>query len=247
MGDESYHRYFFLKRIGYMSGLKIQFSELPTLLPVFPLTGVLLLPRGHLPLNIFEPRYLAMVRDALGSENRLIGMVQPLPQKVADNVDNESQIVSNSPSIYAIGCAGRIIGFNETPEGNNLITLQGVSRFRITDEIEPKNGYRVVQANFSEFKADLSDEQSANFIDRGRLLSAVKKFFEHRNIETEWENLEKAETGRLVTSLAMNIPFSPIERQALLESASTTDLAALLIAMMEMAAAAPTGYGDISH
>jgi len=230
-----------------MSGIKIQFSELPSVLPVFPLAGVLLLPNGHLPLNIFEPRYLSMVRDVLGSENRLIGMVQPLPKKVPDGANKNSQITSNAPPVYSIGCAGRIISFNETSEGNNLITLQGITRFRILNEIEPNNGYRMIQPNFSEFEADLKDDQSSISIDRGRLLSAVKKFFEQREIQAEWENLEKAETSRLVTSLAMNIPFSPVERQALLESASTTDLAALLIAMMEMAAAAPAGYGDISH
>jgi len=230
-----------------MTGYRLEPEKLPPILPVFPLTGVLLLPGGQLPLNIFEPRYLAMVRDALASEARLIGMVQPRVPDPTDNHGPAPGTPSDAPEIYAIGCAGRVVGFNETPDGRNLITLHGITRFRITEETALGDGYRRVKAGYGDFSGDLNADEAPVAIDRDRLLEAVKKFFEARRIDAEWEQVEKTETGRLVTSLAMSIPFSPVERQALLESASADDRAALLITMMEMAAAAPEGEGGISH
>jgi Lon protease-like protein len=207
-------------------------AALPDTLPIFPLTGVLLLPRGRLPLNIFEPRYLAMTRDALGGE-RLIGMVQPSePQK-----DNRGGGAVNPP-VYPIGCAGRITAFSETDDGRYLLTLTGVSRFRIRDELPLLSGYRRVVAEWQPFARDVDTPTGAEF-DRDRFIRGLKGFFTQRQISADWEAIEKAAGEHLINSIAMLCPFAPSEKQALLEAADLDERARLLIALVEMAAVNP--------
>jgi uncharacterized protein len=208
-------------------------AALPEILPIFPLTGVLLLPRGRLPLNIFEPRYLAMTKDALSGE-RLIGMVQPSdPQQ-----DNRGGGDANPP-VYPTGCAGRITAFAETDDGRYLITLTGVSRFRIRDELPLLSGYRRVVPDWQAFAQDL-DAPGATGFDRDRFIRGLKGFFAQRQISADWEAIDKAAGEHLITSIAMLCPFAPSEKQALLEAADLDERARLLIALVEMAAIKPT-------
>jgi uncharacterized protein len=214
-------------------------AALPQILPIFPLTGVLLLPRGRLPLNIFEPRYLAMTRDALGGE-RLIGMVQPSdPQQ-----DNRGGGALNPP-VYPVGCAGRITAFAESDDGRYLITLTGVSRFRIRDELPLLSGYRRVVPDWQPFVQDI-DAPPATGFDRERFIRGLKEFFTQRQISADWEAIDKAAGEHLITSIAMLCPFAPSEKQALLEAADLDERARLLIALVEMAAIKPTpgSYGE---
>ena len=208
-------------------------AALPDTLPIFPLTGVLLLPRGRLPLNIFEPRYLAMTRDALGGE-RLIGMVQPNePQQ-----DNRGGGTLNPP-VYPVGCAGRVTAFAETDDGRYLVTLTGVSRFRIRDELPLLSGYRRVVPDWQPFVQDL-DVPPATGFDRERFIRGLKEFFTQRQISADWEAIDKAAGEHLITSIAMLCPFAPSEKQALLEAPDLDERARLLIALVEMAAIQPT-------
>ncbi len=199
-------------------------ETLPETLPLFPLTGVLLLPHGNLPLNIFEPRYLNMTIEALG-RGRMIGMVQPRhaqPDPVADTAE-----------LYETGCAGRIISFAETEDGRYLITLLGVSRFRILAELEPAGGYRWARAGYESFAGDLGVDAGAT--DRPRLLEAVKAFFRVKGLDADGQALDDAPDEALVTSLSMLCPFEPREKQALLECAGLTERGKLLTELMEMA------------
>jgi hypothetical protein len=201
---------------------------LPEILPIFPLNGVLLLPRGRLPLNIFEPRYLAMTSDALGSE-RMIGMIQP----------NDPAVPGMNPPVYPVGCAGRLTSFSETDDGRYLITLTGVSRFRIREELPLLRGYRRVVPDWEEFASDRGPAGRLNF-ERARLIAGLRNFFEQRSISVDWDAIEKAPSEYLVTSIAMACPFAPSEKQALLEAADLDARAELLTALVEMAAIKPT-------
>jgi uncharacterized protein len=198
------------------------FDELPPVIPMFPLTGVLLLPRGRLPLNIFEPRYLAMVSDALGYP-RLIGMVQP----------RDGQGDAGNPEVYAVGCAGRITGFGELDDGRYQITLTGILRFAIVEELALVRGYRPVRVDWSRFKDDLASASGG--VDRDRLLAALKPFLKRHKVKTDWDAISKTPDDRLVTSLAMVCPFAPSEKQGLLEAEGLPARARLLTALLEMA------------
>ncbi len=208
---------------------------LPDILPIFPLTGVLLLPRSRLPLNIFEPRYLAMTRDAMAGD-RLIGMVQP-----SDPYEG-----GMNPAVYPTGCAGRITAFNETEDGRYLITLTGVSRFRIREELPLLSGYRRVVPDWSEFAGDLDPAAEPGF-DRARLIRGLRGFFEQRGIEADWKVIDQAPGEHLVHSIAMLCPFAPSEKQALLDSADLAARARLLTSLVEMAALAPTADGGTTR
>ncbi len=205
------------------------------ILPVFPLTGVLLLPRARLPLNIFEPRYLAMIRDALGGE-RLIGMVQPSePQD-----DNRGRGADPHPPLYPVGCAGRLTQWSETEDGRLLITLTGVSRFRIREELPLLSGYRRVVPDWRAFAQDREPPPEPRF-DREHLMRGLRSFFTQHKIDADWQVIEKAPAEHLVTSIAMACPFAPSEKQALLEAADLDARAELLTALIEMAAIKPGG------
>jgi uncharacterized protein len=211
--------------------------ELPAVLPIFPLTGVLLLPRGRLPLNIFEPRYLAMTRDALAGE-RLIGMVQPSdPPK---DYPGEGM----NPPVYRIGCAGRMTQFTETDDGRYLITLTGISRFRIVEELPLLSGYRRVIPDWRPFARDRDAAAGESEFDRARLIRGLRGYFAQRKLSADWSAIEKAPGDYLVTSIAMACPFAPSEKQALLEAADPGERARLLTALVEMAAAASEPVGD---
>lgn len=200
------------------------FEDLPATLPVFPLTGVLLLPRGRLPLNIFEPRYLNMIRDAMGTD-RLIGMIQP---KIANDM-------AEKPEIYPTGCAGRISQFAEAEDGRVLITLIGACRFKVDQEIASMRGYRRVVADWSPFEADLKpDDQVA--LDRDRFVASLRRYFDLQGITADWDTIQNTSDERLVTTLAMICPFAPSEKQALLEGETLQARSDMLLTLLEMAA-----------
>jgi uncharacterized protein len=198
-------------------------AALPTILPIFPLTGVLLLPRGRLPLNIFEPRYLAMTRDALAGE-RLIGMVQP----------SDPRASGSDPPVYPTGCAGRITSFSETEDGRFLITLTGTCRFRIREELPLLDGYRRIVPEWREFARDLESGDEPGF-DRDRLMRSLRAYFQQHQISADWDAVTSVPGERLVTSIAMICPFEPSEKQALLEAPDLDERARLLTAIVEMA------------
>jgi len=223
------------------------FENLPRVIPVFPLTGVLLLPGGQLPLNIFETRYLAMTRAALAEPYRVIGMVQP---RMPDPGDNRGVTTlaggGDQPEIYATGCAGRITSFVETEDGRYQLSLSGLCRFDIVEEMARQDGYRRALADYHRFRGDLADE-AAPGIDRARLLAVIRRFFEHRDIEANWDAIEASGDTRLVTSLAMSCPFGANERQALLEAPDTAERARLIITLLEMALIETGGTSEASH
>jgi Lon protease-like protein len=198
-------------------------ENLPEVLPIFPLSGVLLLPRGKLPLNIFEPRYLAMTEEAWEGD-RLIGMIQPSDEKVPE-----------PPPVYRVGCAGRITDFAKTEDGRFLITLTGISRFHVRHELPKRKGYRRVRADWSSFARDAMPDQSR--IPRDRLLQGLHGYFRLHGLNADWDAVRETPDEKLVTLLAMICPFSAGEKQALLEANDLAERARLMIAMVEMAAA----------
>ncbi len=210
-----------------MSGSVIDFAQAPPpVLPIFPLPGVLLLPRGRLPLVLFEPRYVTRALDALG-HRRVIGMVQ--------TKDEEPHPVRDDAPVHDIGCAGRITQFSETDDGRLLITLTGVSRFRIAQELDAEHGYRRVKADFGAFAADLREGEGV-LADRPRLIEALRVYFTVKGLDADWEAIGKADDEALVTSLAMICPLAAAEKQALLETNDSLERAELLTGLIEMAA-----------
>ncbi len=199
------------------------FEELPEILPIFPLESVLLLPHGILPLNIFEPRYLAMTRDSLGGA-RLIGMIQP----------NGTGDIDNGPVLFDAGCAGRIISFSETPDGRYLITLRGTCRFNIANELPPQSGYRRVVPDFTPWRGDL-DAPAVAGIDSSRLIGLLERYLTVRQADTNWNAIKDMEPEELVTSIAMTCPFDAGEKQALLEAPDLAQRAEVLTTLLEMA------------
>jgi Lon protease-like protein len=215
------------------TGRSVSGSNRPAALPLFPLAGALLLPGGQLPLNIFEPRYLRMVDDALGGE-RLIGMVQP-----------RDGAASGRAPLYRVGCAGKITTFAETDDGRYLITLTGKRRFRVEKELKSDAPYREAEVDWSDFAADEAGDPSSEFIDRERLETAMRQYLEAEGLRTDWKVVEEAPIDALVNSLAMGCPFAPNEKQALLEARSALARAQCLIALMEMSSVAPASGGDV--
>jgi Lon protease-like protein len=202
-------------------------DDLPTEFPVFPLAGALLLPRGRLPLNIFERRYLAMVEDSLGA-GRLFGLIQPDPHRP----ESES-----GPGLYRVGCLGRLSSFSETDDGRYLITLTGLIRFAVAGELAMGRGYRRVRAVFSSYLTDLEITSGPVDIEREPLLAALRGYFVRRNFEANWDAVRRMPDDALVTTLSMICPFEPAEKQALLEAATDADRAATLLALLQMGAA----------
>ncbi len=209
-------------------------DDLPPALPVFPLTGVLVLPRGQLPLNVFEPRYLALVDDAMAG-NRLIGMIQP----------TEHEEKTLKPALSAVGCAGRITAYREAEDGRYLITLTGICRFRAVEELGATTPYRQVRADFSPFAGDLVDVGDSDF-PRERLLGALKAYLSRRDLKADWQSVTSAPAETLVNALSMLCPFEPAEKQALLEARDWEDRVAILVALLEMAGAGPSGPVSIN-
>jgi Lon protease-like protein len=217
-----------------MPAFQPRLHDLPTEFPVFPLEGALLLPRGRLPLNIFEQRYLAMVEDSLGA-GRMFGMIQPDPQRPEGNT---------GPGLYRVGCLGRLSSFSETDDGRYLITLSGLIRFTVAAELAMGRGYRRVRGDFSAYRADLEAAPGPTGVAREAVLAALRDYFARRNFEANWDAVRRMDDDALVTTLAMICPFEPAEKQALLEAATDADRAAILLALLQMGAAetdAPSG------
>ena len=208
-----------------MKGAKgpAQLNETPETLLLFPLVGALLLPDGQMPLNIFEPRYLAMVDAALAGD-RLIGMIQPRDDTRADK-----------PPLYDVGCSGRITSFTETGDGRYLINLTGMRRFRVAEEIASDLPFRIARADWSAFGADGEPDMSASSVDRDQLLDTLRDYLDTEDLEIEWEKAAAAPVDALVVSLAMGCPFQPNEKQALLEAKTLAEQADCLTALMALA------------
>jgi Lon protease-like protein len=200
-------------------------QDLPEVIPVFPLPGALLLPRGQMPLNIFEPRYLAMIDDALRDGTRLIGMIQPDEAHPADE---------ENPHLYKIGCTGRITQIAETGDGRYVLQLTGVCRFRVQEEIKGETDYRRCRVTYQPFSGDFVARKGEEDVDRKRLLKALTSFLKANKLQADWDGIEKAPNEALVNALAMMSPYGPAEKQALLEAPDLKTRAEVLIALTEI-------------
>ena len=206
-------------------------ADLPDRIPVFPLSGALLLPAGQMPLNIFEPRYLAMFDHAMTSD-RIIGMVQPRL-----NQSDRSAI----PQLSDVGCAGRIVQFAETGDGRYLITLAGICRFRILAEADVDTPFRQCDVSVAAYADDFNPKNGEDAVDREALLQAFRHYLVANDLEADWESVNEASNASLVTALAMMAPAGPAEKQALLEACDHKSRAELLIAITEIALAGGSG------
>ena len=215
-------------------------DDLPSTIPIFPLPSALLLPGGHLPLNVFEPRYLAMVNATLASPNRLIGMVQPTEDEQA--IDRQDQLPLG---LFSIGCAGRITYFQETDDQRYLIALNGISRFRLRDQRLQPAGFRHADVDWGEFQTDLQVDVSP--IDRQPLITVMKQYFKLKGFDADWSQIEQSNNDQLLATLSMVCPFEVAEKQALLEANDLSTRAELLIAIMEMALHEDNGGHDARH
>ena len=196
-------------------------EDLPKRVPIFPLTGAVLFPGTQLPLNIFESRYINMIDDALANSDRLIAMIQPASSK-----DSDSQILKN------VGCVGKITTFNEIEDNRYLITLTGIIRFKIREEFDTTTSYRQIIPDFTNFTSDLED-QNVESIDREKLLGLIKKYLEHRNMLTDWDIIQQTSTEQLINYSGVLVPFTPEEKQLLLESTTITERCSALEALYQ--------------
>lgn len=210
-------------------------ADLPEVIPVFPLPGALLLPRGQMPLNIFEPRYLAMVDDAFRDGHRLIGMIQP-DAAHSQNPDH--------PTLFKVGCVGRITQLAESGDGRYLLELTGVSRFKVVDELSVLTSYRQCKVDFFPFVDDFTARKGEDDVDRATLLEVLSDFLKVNHLKVDWEGIEKAPNEALVNALAMMSPYGPAEKQAMLEAPDLKTRAEILIAVTEMDLAKKRTSGD---
>ena len=200
-------------------------ADLPETIPVFPLPGVLLLPRGQMPLNIFEPRYLAMVDDSLRDGHRLIGMIQP---------DTAHPGSEQKPNLYRVGCAGRITQLAETGDGRYLLQLTGVARFRVEEELSVVTAYRQCRVTYAPFAVDFVARKGEEAVDRKSLLDALHAFLKANNLKADWQGIESAPNEALVNALAMMSSYGPAEKQAMLEAPDLKTRAEILVAVTEI-------------
>jgi uncharacterized protein len=208
--------------------------DLPDAIPVFPLAGALLLPRGQMPLNIFEPRYVAMVDDALAGR-RLIGMIQPDPTHRKSDV---------KPKLYRIGCVGRLTQFGETGDGRYLIELTGIARFTIAEELAVTTPYRQCRVDYAPFADDFVARKGEEAVDRKALLAALSAFLKANDLKADWDGIENAPNEALVNALAMMSPYGAAEKQALLEAPDLKTRAEILVAVTEIELAKAKGEGE---
>ncbi len=209
-------------------------ADLPDVIPVFPLPGALLLPRSRLPLHLFEPRYLAMFEDVLKTPQRLIGMIQPnaVPGRDVNG-------------LHRIGCAGRVTQFSETEDGRYMITLSGVSRYRIVEEVEGFTPYRRAQVSWDGFERDLGPTDEDAGFDRTAFLNLLGRYFEARELQTDWDSLKEADDELLINSLSMLLGFEPEDKQALLEAPSLTTRRETLVTLIEFALRSGEGSEEV--
>src|SRR5437763_2811024 len=200
-------------------------GELPEIIPVFPSPGARLLPRGQRPLNLFGPRYLAMVDDALRDGHRLIGMIQP---DVTHSRNEEK------PALFRVGCVGRITQLAESGDGRYILELTGISRFRVKEEIQGLTAYRQCRVDYFPFLDDFSARKGEEEVDREALLAVLTDFLKANNLKVDWEGVESAPNEALVNALAMMSPYGPAEKQAMLEAPDLKTRAEILIAVTEM-------------
>jgi Lon protease-like protein len=212
-------------------------DDLPDVIPVFPLAGALLLPRGQMPLNIFEPRYLAMVDDALSSGRRLIGMIQP---------DTAHRGSEEKPSLYRIGCVGRITQLGETGDGRYLMELTGIARFRIVEELSVATPYRQCRVAYAPYADDFIARKGEDAVDRAALLAALAAFLKANDLKADWDGIENAPNEALVNALAMMSPYGAAEKQALLEAPDLKTRAEILVAVTEIELAKGKTEGEPS-
>jgi Lon protease-like protein len=210
-------------------------AELPEVIPVFPLPGALLLPRGQMPLNIFEPRYLAMIDDALRDGHRLIGMIQP---------DAAREGAADKPSLFRNGCVGRITQLAESGDGRYLVELTGVARFRLVEELAVKTDYRQCRVTYAPFADDFVPRKGEAAVDRTALLRALAEFLKTNNLKADWEGIENAPNEALVNALAMMSPYGAAEKQALLEAPDLKTRAEILVAITEIELAKNNTEGE---
>jgi len=213
-------------------------EAVPDVIPVFPLPGALLLPRGQMPLNIFEPRYLAMIDDALRSGNRLIGMIQPDPTHPGADPDK--------PHLFQVGCVGRMTQFAESGDGRYLIQLTGVARFRIAEELSVTTPYRQCKVTYQPFVDDFTPRMGEDEVDRKALLRALTSFLKANNLKADWDGIENAPNEALVNALAMMSPYDAAEKQAMLEAPDLKTRAEILVAVTEIELAKSKTPGETS-
>jgi uncharacterized protein len=210
-------------------------GDLAQVIPVFPLPGALLLPRGQMPLNIFEPRYVAMIDDALRVGHRLIGMIQP---------DAAHPGPESKPNLYKVGCVGRITQLAESGDGRYILELTGVARFKVVEEISALTAYRQCKVDFFPYADDFVARKGEEAVDRTALLDVLTDFLEANNLKVDWEGIESAPNEALVNALAMMSPYGPAEKQAMLEAPDLKTRAEILIAVTEMDLAKKRTSGD---
>jgi len=202
----------------------IRNQDLPEIIPVFPLPGALLLPRARLPLHMFEPRYLAMLDDALKTPERVIGMIQP--NRVPGREGH---------GLHAIGCVGRVTQFSETEDGRYMVTLSGLSRYRVIEEVEGFTPYRRARVSWAGFERDLGPAETDPGFERARFMALLARYFKARGLQTDWSSLKEAEDELLINSLSMLLGFEPEEKQALLEAPSLPTRRETLVTLIEYA------------
>ena len=217
-------------------------SDLPTSLPVFPLRGIVLLPRTALPFNIFEPRYLEMIDDVLGGE-RLIGLIQPAAKSLQSKEATGDELLqeehSESPQdrnwpLRGTGCIGRVTGFEEQENGRMAITLTGICRFKVQEETNLSKPYRICDINCEPYAADLGGDDDEGEVDREKLLSLLRLYLNANDMTADWRSIHRSSTGYLVNTLCIHSPYGPEEKQALLEAKSLQVRAEILMALAEM-------------
>jgi len=211
-------------------------NDFPKHIPLFPLSGVLLLPKSRLPLNIFEPRYLKMIEDVLATEHRFIGMIQPKPNKNT----RDSNLKFNN-----VGCAGRLISFTETDDSRYLITLSGVSRFNYVKNVDTFKPYIKAEVEWDTFRDDGILETLPKSFNKDDFLEIISKYFTLTNLQTDWESLKKADDELLINSLSILCPFENDEKQALLEAKTIKERVKILTTLMEMSIKAETTFGPL--
>jgi Lon protease-like protein len=204
-------------------------TNLPDTIPIFPLPGALLLPRARLPLHIFEPRYLQMLEDCMKTPERLIGMVQPR------DIPANQKAAGAEPHLQSIGCAGRLTGFSETEDGRYMVTLSGISRFRLREEVKGFTPYRRAKVDWHGFDRDQGGVEADAGFDREAFMRLLHRFFESLDLSTDWESLSEADEELLINSLSMLCPFSPEDKQALLEAPTLLTRRETMVTLIEFA------------